>query len=55
MYRVVFGERAPSWSKWEKNRKKFEFWGYSKTDPGDCFWIPIKNRTTGPIFYFFFN
>ena len=37
-----------------KNRKKSEFLGNSKMNQGTVFWMPIKNRITGSIFYLFF-
>ena len=37
-----------------KKSKKVRVLGIFKSDPGDCFLDPHKNRITGPIFYFFF-
>ena len=52
MSRVVSLSKTCSFVvKWEKI-EKVRVLGIFKSD-GAVFWIPIKNRTTGPIFYFF--
>ena len=55
MYRVVFVENVLLYGQNVKKSKKVHVFSIFKSDPGDVFWIPIKNRTTGLIFLFFYS
>ena len=55
MYRLIFVKNVFLHGQNGKKSKKVRVLGILKRDPGNCFLDPINNRTTGPIFYFFFN
>ena len=53
MYKIIFVENVLLHGQNGIKSKQVQVFRIFKSDPGGCFWIHIKNLTSGPIFYFF--